>query len=128
MAQARRKKSGTKPPLAHHVSRGLREGAFFVLLAISAYLLVSLLSYDPQDPGWSHSGPVDRIVNAGGVAGAWFADVSLYLIGYLAYLFPVMIGYSGWLLYKDRTSSGQRTNPPGPGEVSSTRGARRSRR
>jgi S-DNA-T family DNA segregation ATPase FtsK/SpoIIIE len=84
----------------------LREGALFVLLALAAYLLVSLFSYHPHDPGWSHSGPSTEIANAGGVVGAWFADVSLYLLGYLAYLFPVMVGYSGWLVYEGRTPTG----------------------
>jgi DNA segregation ATPase FtsK/SpoIIIE and related proteins len=39
-------------------------------------------------------------MNAGGVAGAWFADLFLFLFGYLAYLFPVMMAYTGWLIYR----------------------------
>ena len=49
----------------------------------------------PADPGWSNAGQVERIANQGGVAGAWIADVLLYLFGFMAYLFPVMIGYAG---------------------------------
>ena len=105
MAQARRTKTNAAP-LAHHVSRGLREGALLILLAMAAYLFASLASYNPLDPGWSHRGVSGAIANAGGVVGAWFADVFLYLFGYLAYLFPVMVGYSGWLVFKGRTPSG----------------------
>ncbi len=105
MAQAR-KKNPNAVPLAHHVSRGVREGALIVLSAIAVYLLVSLLSYSNGDPGWSHSGPRGAVQNVGGVAGAWFADVFLYLLGFLAYLFPVMVGYSGWLVFRGQTSDG----------------------
>lgn len=86
--------------LSTHLTRGLREGALFVLGAVSIYMMLSLLSYNSNDPGWSHSRPGDQVANLGGFVGAWFADVFLYLFGYLAYLFPVMTAYVGWLLYR----------------------------
>ena len=101
MAQAKRKKSNPVP-LRHHVSRGVREGALIVLAAIALYFLLALLTYSHDDPGWSHSGPRGEVGNMGGAVGAWFADVLLYLIGYLAYLFPVMIAFSGWLIFRGR--------------------------
>ena len=105
MAQARRN-SGKTAKITHQVSRGLREGALLILGALAIFLLVSLASYHPADPGWSNSGEVVRIHNAGGLIGAWLADVLLYLLGYLAYLFPVMVGYSGWLVYRGHTPAG----------------------
>ncbi len=90
-------------PLADHFRRGLKEGALFVFGFTALYFLLALTSYHPADPGWSHSGGVHaRIVNLGGPAGAWFADVFLSLFGYLAYLFPFMVAYAGWRLYRDR--------------------------
>ena len=88
--------------LSGPMNRGLREGGLLVLGAVAVYLLMSLVSYSPSDPGWSRSGASDKIVNIGGVAGAWFADAFLFLFGYLAYLFPLMVGYSAWLLYRGR--------------------------
>lgn len=105
MAQARRN-TGKTAKLTHQVSRGLREGALLILSALAIFLLVSLASYHPADPGWSNSGAVSQIHNAGGLVGAWIADVLLYLLGYLAYLFPIMVGYSGWLVYRGHTPSG----------------------
>ncbi len=105
MAQARRKKAETQK-IHPHVSKGLREGTLFVLSALAVYLLLSLMSYHAQDPGWSHRGPAHVIHNYGGVVGAWFADVFLYLFGYLAYLFPLMVAYSGWLVFRGRTPTG----------------------
>ncbi|MDX1608877.1 MAG: DNA translocase FtsK 4TM domain-containing protein [Halofilum sp. (in: g-proteobacteria)] len=106
MAQARKKPgAGGTPPIARHVQRALREGAFVLLLAISAYLLLSLLTFNPSDPGWSHTGTGGAIANAGGRAGAWFADVFLYLFGYIAYLVPVMVAWAGWLVYRVRPAA-----------------------
>ena len=80
MAQARRKKDA-QGRFTHQVSRGLREGALLILGAVAIFLLVSLVTYHPLDPGWSSSGAVSRIQNAGGLVGAWLADVLLYLLG-----------------------------------------------
>ncbi|MDZ7788107.1 MAG: DNA translocase FtsK 4TM domain-containing protein [Halofilum sp. (in: g-proteobacteria)] len=103
MAQARKQRGSDGPPaIVRHVQRGLREGAFFLLLAISAYLLLSLLTFNTADPGWSHTGTGGPVQNAGGHAGAWFADIFLYLFGYIAYLIPVMVAWGGWLVYRGR--------------------------
>ncbi|MEW6354224.1 MAG: DNA translocase FtsK 4TM domain-containing protein [Pseudomonadota bacterium] len=84
------------------MSHGLREGAMLVCGAIAVYLFISLYTYHPADPGWSHSGAINKVANFGGMAGAWFADVFLHLFGYLAYLIPLMVGYSAWLVLKKR--------------------------
>ncbi len=103
MAQATRKKSSTVAGLfGAHISRGLREGALFVFSAAALYLLLALFTYDAADPGWSRSGTTSDVVNAGGRFGAWFADVFLYLFGYVAYLVPIMLAYAGWLLFVGR--------------------------
>ena len=100
MAQAIQEKPGFFALLRGPLARGSREGALLVISAVAIYLLVSIWSYHPGDPGWSNAGHVDRIANLGGVAGAWIADILLYLFGFMAYLFPVMIGYAGWLVYR----------------------------
>ncbi len=99
MAQARRRKAPPLP-LGVQMSRRLREASLIVLATLAAYLLVALVSYQPSDPGWTHTMTAGRIHNAGGLVGAWFADVGFYLFGYLIYLFPVIVGYSGWLVYR----------------------------
>ncbi|MEE9343865.1 MAG: DNA translocase FtsK 4TM domain-containing protein [Gammaproteobacteria bacterium] len=101
MAQAKRKKQPLNQQRIE-LSKVLREGALWILVAIAAYLVISLFSYRPEDPGWSHAGQVSSAGNRGGIVGAWFADVLLFLFGYLAYLLPVMIAYSGWLLIKNK--------------------------
>ena len=108
MAQASRKKQSTAPLLTtSHVIGGLREAALFVLGAVALYMMLALATYHASDPGWSHTGPINRVANAGGVAGAWIADVFLYLFGYLAYLFPVMVGYSAYVVYRGHDGADQ---------------------
>ncbi len=102
MASTISKKHAGGMAIANHMNRGLREGGLFVLGAIAIYLLISLASYSSGDPGWSRSGSGKQIANIGGVAGAWFADVFLFLFGYLAYLVPLMVAYTAWLIYRGR--------------------------
>lgn len=84
------------------VTRRLRESALFVLGALALYLLICLASYHPGDPGWSSTGQAGDVQNVGGVLGAWLADFGLFLFGYLAYLFPLMLAFAGWLVYRGR--------------------------
>ncbi len=82
----------------------LKEGIFILAIALSLFLLLALISYHKSDPGWSRSGGAGHVIaNAGGRAGAWFADVFLYLFGYMAYCFPLMICYSAYLLFRERS-------------------------
>jgi len=108
LPQARRKKEDNQlSGLTIHISRGLREAALFILLAISLFLLTALITHDIQDPGWSYTGPATQINNMAGAVGSWFSDVLFFLFGLLSYLFPVMIAYSGWLVLRGRKDDGE---------------------
>ena len=63
-------------------------------------MTVALATFHPADPAWTHTANVTRIQNAGGVAGAWFADILLYFFGYPAYLLPLGLLWAGWRLFK----------------------------
>lgn len=84
------------------LNKRLKEGGFLLLLAVSAFFLMALISYSPEDPSWGYVGPRDHAQNAGGPAGAWFASVLFSLVGIMAYLFPFMIGWAGWLMFRER--------------------------
>ena len=73
-------------------------------VALAAYLLLAIGTYSVGDPGWSSTGNGAGISNSAGSAGAWIADVLLSLFGYVAYLFPVLLGYRAWALVRDRQS------------------------
>ena len=96
MAQASQIWSDWMPWLRGPLGRGSREALFIIVSALAFYLALSLFTYHPGDPSWSHSGHVDGIANRGGVVGAWLADVLLWLFGAFAYLFPFMLAHAGW--------------------------------
>ncbi len=109
MSQASQKLA-VRAPLAGHLRRGLREGALFIFGFSALYFFLALFSYQPADPGWTHSAADmgAQVANMGGPTGAWFADVFLTLFGYLAYLFPLMVGFVGWQLYQGREQEASR--------------------
>ena len=75
-----------------------RDIALILVTPVLVYLMASLISFSPADPGWSHSGSITApLHNVGGRVGAWLADVLLYLTGYVAFLLPVMLGVVVWL-------------------------------
>jgi len=59
----------------------LSEARWLILLAITAFLAMILLTYSNADPAWSQSTQVDHIANWGGRIGAWTADLLLYVFG-----------------------------------------------
>ncbi|HEU4646397.1 MAG TPA: DNA translocase FtsK 4TM domain-containing protein [Burkholderiales bacterium] len=75
----------TAAPLPAKLANLLREARWLVLAAVAGYLLLIFLTFDRGDPGWSHSAASGPAHNAGGRAGAWIADVLLYLFGLSAY-------------------------------------------
>lgn len=104
MAQARRtktiKNTGKNTEIVSQLSRGLREAAMLVLMALALFLFTALFTYHVADPGWSYTGLRETTHNAAGTVGAWFSDVLYTLFGYLSYLFPVIIAYSSWLVLR----------------------------
>ncbi len=84
-----------------------RDIALILITPLLLYLLASLWTYSPGDPGWSHSGSVTApLHNVGGRIGAWLADVLLYLTGYVAFLLPVMLGAVAWIALFGMDSDG----------------------
>ncbi len=99
MAQA----SPKKPPqatISYQLQHRLREGAFILIVTIALFMLLALVTYHQNDPGWSHSGIGNGIANLGGQVGALFSDIFLYLFGLTAYIFPFLIAYFGFLIYR----------------------------
>jgi S-DNA-T family DNA segregation ATPase FtsK/SpoIIIE len=90
----KKQRSSTSPEQSKNDSRSKRllaEGALIGWIALCSILLLALLSYSPDDPGWSHTGTRPEISNAVGLAGAWVADIFYALFGVMAYLFPALL-------------------------------------
>ena len=89
------------------MNQRLREAGMLLSFALAGYFLVAMFSYDVQDPSWSHSGSHSEITNFGGTAGAWIADLTFYLFGFLAFLLPIMLIHNGMILVKTRDLSAE---------------------
>lgn len=91
MAQVKyRRQAADSIPKIRHL---LNEGGVIVSIGLALFLFLSLCSYSLSDPGWSRTG-IDSVVhNYGGYLGSWFADVIFALVGYSAYLLPLLVIY-----------------------------------
>ncbi len=85
-----------------HLGRVAREVGGIVCVFGAILALLALATFDVADPGWSHTGRDVAIQNSVGRAGAWFADVTLYLFGFMGFLVPLMLALGGWLLFRGR--------------------------
>ncbi|MCC7096628.1 MAG: DNA translocase FtsK 4TM domain-containing protein [Thermomonas sp.] len=96
-------------------SRLWRDLALIAIAPLLLYLLVSLVTYTPADPGWDRGGSLLLPVhNLGGIAGAWIASFLLFLAGYVAFLLPVVLGVIAWIALFGMDSDGDGHADLGP--------------
>lgn len=86
-----RNTSSTTTVLPSRISALLREARWLVFATLAAWLALVLASYHPADPGWSHATVVSHIHNHGGSLGAWMSDMLLYLFGFSAWWWVVLL-------------------------------------
>ncbi len=89
-----------KNPLPPKIAALLRESWWLALLALALYLLLVLYTYHKTDPGWSHSVDATVIRNAGGMVGAYIADLMLAVFGLSAYWWVTFCGALVWLGFR----------------------------
>ncbi|MDH0300917.1 MULTISPECIES: DNA translocase FtsK [unclassified Pseudomonas] len=80
----------------------LKEGALIAVGALCLYLWMALLTYDTSDPGFSHTSNAEQVQNAAGRAGAYFADILFMVLGYFAYIFPLLLAIKTWQIFRER--------------------------
>ncbi len=74
----------------------------WIFTALALILFAALATYEPRDPGFSFTGADGRVTNAIGPVGAYLSDLFFLLFGRPAYLFPLMLAYAGWLVFRAR--------------------------
>ena len=57
------------PAWRQHLHYRLKEGALIAIGALCLFLMMALLTYGKDDPGWSHNSKIDDVQNFGGPAG-----------------------------------------------------------
>ena len=87
----------SRKPLPPKIAALLRESWWLLLIGAALYLVLILGTYSKADPGWSHQVSGLQVVNAGGKAGAWIADVALYVFGLSAWWWVLfLVGAVVW--------------------------------
>jgi DNA segregation ATPase FtsK/SpoIIIE, S-DNA-T family len=100
LKNASRKKTNPDDRVSSLSQRITREGSLIISFLVGLVLLISLLTYSPQDPGFTTTGTGAATQNAVGQMGAWIADVLLHMFGYFAYLFPLALGFRIFSLFR----------------------------
>ena len=104
---AKTKKKILKTPepgsgLSKNLLSSLREVRIIVFIALAGYLFVSLFTWSPDDPGYTHTGSAREIVNTGGKVGAWISDGLFFVFGRMSWLFLILLCVTIWRRYREQ--------------------------
>ena len=68
-----------------------------LVIAFTLFALLSLVSYDPNDPSFNrHFSGKSAVHNNGGVVGAYLSDGMVQVFGSGAFFFPFVTLLGGW--------------------------------
>ncbi len=109
------KTAAAKPGMSPRRQRLWRDLALIAVAPLLLFLLASLMTWSPADPGYSQTGSITApIHNACGKVGAWIASVLLALSGYVAFLLPLILGAIAWIALFGMDSDGDGDADLGP--------------
>ena len=92
--------SAAPRPLPERIGLILQESRWLALIALAVFLGISLWGFDRADPGWSHAVATTTLHNPAGRAGAWLADLLLYLFGFSAWCWVAFLLALVWWGYR----------------------------
>src|SRR5690606_17237109 len=78
-------------PLQARISALLREARWILFAALAAWLTLVPATWPPADPGSSPSVPCGATHNHAGPRGAYLSDIRLYLFGYSAWWWVILL-------------------------------------
>ncbi|TXH13125.1 MAG: DNA translocase FtsK [Gammaproteobacteria bacterium] len=96
-------------PLPEKIGTLLQESRWLGVGAVALFLGMALWGFSKEDPGWSHAVISSTVDNPAGRAGAWIADLMLYVFGLSAWWWIVLLGMFVWRgirhFHSDETSA-----------------------
>ena len=93
--------------LREQYSGGLYKAAAFILFAAGIYVMLALVSFDPDDASWVNTYNSEDVKNPAGPLGAWIAYTLNFLFGYVSFWIVVAIFISAYLLFFKDTNKSQ---------------------
>ena len=106
--QAYTRTSTIEQPLPNRVVRLLSEARWLLVASVVLYLVIILATFNKTDPGFSFSTSVSRVHNWGGRTGAYVSDLLLFVFGFSAWLWCLLLVRSvagGYRLLSDDPAS-----------------------
>jgi S-DNA-T family DNA segregation ATPase FtsK/SpoIIIE len=98
------------------LSRRFSEFIGVALFALALLWIVALASYSTSDPVWFfNTGAASAPVNFAGRIGAFMAELSYQILGYSAYLIPVVMMVAGWHYFWCKAMDARYTKAAGAG-------------
>lgn len=85
----------------------LQESRWLGVGALAVFLIMALWGFQRSDPGWSHAVAGASPQNPAGRAGAWVADLMLYVFGLSAWWWVILLGMLVWWGFRRLHSGGQ---------------------
>jgi S-DNA-T family DNA segregation ATPase FtsK/SpoIIIE len=74
----------------------LNEAAGLVSLFAGLFIVLSLISFHPQDPSWNLATGATRAHNLTGKAGSYTADLCFQLFGLCSFTIPAILWWIAW--------------------------------
>ena len=76
----------------------LRESIIIALFSFALILLISLITYNSDDPGFNTTGTNREMANYVGLVGAYFSSFTIAFVGLASYCFPILFFVYGFNL------------------------------
>ncbi|WP_371322489.1 DNA translocase FtsK 4TM domain-containing protein [Dechloromonas sp. ZY10] len=96
MSQERKPAAAAASQLPDRIGNLLQESRWFAVGAVALFLTLALWGFDKGDPGWSHAVATQSLQNPTGRAGAWIADLLLFIFGLSAWWWIVLLLMFVW--------------------------------
>ncbi|WP_028995295.1 DNA translocase FtsK [Azonexus hydrophilus] len=100
-------------PMPDKIGSLLQESRWLGVGALAVFLVMALWGFQRSDPGWSHAVGAAGLQNPAGRAGAWVADLMLYVFGLSAWWWVVLLGMTVWWGFR-RLHGHPEKLPPSP--------------
>jgi S-DNA-T family DNA segregation ATPase FtsK/SpoIIIE len=99
-------------PLPEKIGALLQESRWLGVGAVAVFLSMALWGFSKEDPGWSHAIGTQTLHNPAGRAGAWIADLMLYIFGLSAWWWIVLLGMLVWWGFRKFNSPDEHDQHP----------------
>ena len=89
-------------------SKIVNESIFILLLTLGVVSLISLVTYSPLEDPWTGGAVlVKPIENSAGIFGAYLSDITIGILGYIAYILPISLIWLGYNFHRDANKERQ---------------------